>query len=185
MEAGAHGKGGDRSGAGALLHDVGKVYEEYAPLLRKEQKLAPEERSLLESPPVRSAELVTTISSLRGAVERAVRDHHESYDGTGYPSKLAGERIRIGARIIMIADTLDAMTTDRPYRNALPFDRVVEELRRYAGRQFDPHLADIAVRSPTIRRLLGDVGVQKFGLAVSLSRKDLLRKEREAVERSS
>jgi HD-GYP domain-containing protein (c-di-GMP phosphodiesterase class II) len=81
----------------------------------------------------------------------------------------------------MIADTLDAMTTDRPYRNALPFDRVLEELRRYAGRQFDPHLADIAVRSPTIRRLLGDAEIQKVGLAVSLSRKDLPRKERAAV----
>jgi HD-GYP domain-containing protein (c-di-GMP phosphodiesterase class II) len=171
----------DQIATAALLHDVGKVYEEYAPLLRKEQKLTPEERSLLESHPVRSAELVTTISSLRGPVELAVRHHHENYDGTGYPSKLAGERIPVGARIIMIADTLDAMTTDRPYRNALPFDRVVEELRRYAGRQFDPHLADIAVRSPTIRRLLGDAEIQKVGLAVSLSRKDLLRKERAAV----
>jgi len=180
-EAGLHGKHVDQIATAALLHDVGKVYEEYAPLLKKEQKLTAEERSLLESHPVRSAELVTTISSLRGPVELAVRHHHENYDGSGYPSKLGGERIPIGARIIMIADTLDAMTTDRPYRKALPFDRVVEEFRRYGGKQFDPHLAEIAVRSPTIRRLLGEVEVQNLGLAVSPSRRDLLRKERVAV----
>src|SRR5260370_7990051 len=180
MEAGAHGKGGDRSGAGALLHDVGKVYEEYAPLLRKEQKLAPEERSLLESPPVRSAELVTTISSLRGPVELAVRHHHENFDGTGYPSRLAGARIPIGARIIMIADTLDAMTTDRPYRMALPFERVVDELRRYAGKQFDPDLVEVAVRSPTILPLVSVVAEQKPEIASTIKKMQLTLADRVA-----
>jgi len=151
----------DQIATAALLHDVGKVYEEYAPLLRKEGKLTSEERSLLESHPVRSAELLTTISNLRGPVELAVKHHHENYDGTGYPSRLSGERIPIGARIIMIADTLDAMTTDRPYRKALPLERVVEEFRRYAGRQFDPQLVDIAVKSPALRRLFSGVVTQR------------------------
>jgi putative nucleotidyltransferase with HDIG domain len=153
-ELGLYGKQVEQIATAALLHDVGKVYEEYAPLLRKEGKLTEEERSLLESHPVRSAELVTTISSLRGPVELAVRHHHENYDGTGYPSKLAGKAIPIGARIIMIADTLDAMTTDRPYRKALPLARVEEEFRRYAGTQFDPQIVAIAVESKAIRQLV-------------------------------
>jgi HD-GYP domain-containing protein (c-di-GMP phosphodiesterase class II) len=137
-----------------LLHDVGKVYEEYAPLLRKEGLLTVEERILLQTHPVRSAELITTISSLRGPVEEAVRHHHENFDGSGYPDGLAGDAIPLGARIIMIADTLDAMTTDRPYRRALPFERVLEEVRKYSGRQFDPDLAGLVAKSAAIRRLV-------------------------------
>jgi HD-GYP domain-containing protein (c-di-GMP phosphodiesterase class II) len=137
----------------ALLHDVGKVYEEYATLLQKEGRLTPEEKALLQTHPVRSAELVTTISSLRGLIENAVRHHHENFDGTGYPDALAGHAIPLGARIIMVADTLDAMTTDRPYRKALPFDRALEEIRKFSGKQFDPRLAEIANRSAAIRRL--------------------------------
>jgi HD-GYP domain-containing protein (c-di-GMP phosphodiesterase class II) len=87
-------------------------------------------------------------------VEEAVRHHHENFDGTGYPDGLAGEAIPIGARVIMIADTLDAMTTDRPYRRALPFERVLEEVRKYSGRQFDPQLAGLVAKSPAIRRLV-------------------------------
>jgi putative nucleotidyltransferase with HDIG domain len=180
-EAGVHGKTVDQITTAALLHDVGKVYEEYAPLLRKEGKLTPDERVLLESHPIRSAELVTTISSLRGALEMAIRHHHENYDGTGYPSRLAGDRIPIGARIIMIADTLDAMTTDRPYRKALPFDRVMEELRRYAGKQFDPHLAEIAIRSRAIHRLMGATHLTGGAIGESSSRPALVRSQRAAV----
>jgi HD domain/MASE9 len=138
----------------ALLHDVGKTYSEYAPLLLKEGRLTADEKKLLETHPVRSAELVSTISALRGPVEKAVRHHHENFDGTGYPDGLAGDDIPIGARVIMVADTLDAMTTDRPYRKALSFEEVVEEVRRYAGSQFDPRLAQIVIASPTIRRLV-------------------------------
>lgn len=143
----------------ALLHDVGKVYHEFGSVLQKEGRLTPEEKQLLQSHPVRSAELIATISNLRGEVEFAVRHHHENFDGTGYPDGLAGEAIPIGSRIIMIADTLDAMTTDRPYRQALPFERVLEEMRKYAGRQFDPRLVEYAISSAAIRRLVG-VGSQ-------------------------
>ena len=142
----------------ALLHDVGKIYEEYAPLLRKEGRLTPEEKGLLQTHPIRSAELVTTISSLRGPVAEAVRFHHENFDGTGYPDGRSGEAIPVGARVIMLADTLDAMTTDRPYRKALSYERVIEEVRKYAGRQFDPHLAEILMRSAQLRRLIPAAG---------------------------
>ena len=138
----------------ALLHDVGKIYEEFAPLLRKEGRLTPEERIVMRTHVVRSAELVATAAKLRGPVEAMIRHHHENFDGTGYPDGVAGEEIPIGARIIMVADTLDAMTTDRPYRRAMPFARAVEELEAYAGRQFDPTLVRLVANSPTIRRLL-------------------------------
>jgi len=160
----------------ALLHDVGKVHSEFASLLQKDGKLTHEETQLLQSHPVRSADLVRTISSLRGVVETAVRHHHENFDGSGYPHGLAGEQIPIGARIIMIADTLDAMTTDRPYRKALSFERVVEEFRKYAGRQFDPSLTEAAIRSTALQRLV--VGFTTHPPAVTSQRPVLVRTER-------
>lgn len=138
----------------ALLHDVGKIYEEFAPLLRKEGRLTPEERIVMRSHVVRSAELVATAAKLRGSVEAMIRHHHENFDGSGYPDGVCGEEIPIGARIIMIADTLDAMTTDRPYRRAMTFARVLEELQAYAGKQFDPALVRLVARSSSLRRLL-------------------------------
>src|SRR3989449_5081375 len=145
----------DQIATAALLHDVGKIYEDFAPLLRKEGKLTPEERMLMQAHPVRSADLAGTIAEFRGRVQTDIRNHHENYDGTGYPDGLAGEEIPVGARIVMIADTLDAMTTDRPYRKALTLSRTLEELRKHSGRQFDPKLVDLVCHSPSIRRLLG------------------------------
>ncbi|MGH8543220.1 MAG: HD-GYP domain-containing protein, partial [Gammaproteobacteria bacterium] len=139
----------------ALLHDVGKIYEDFAPLLRKQGQLSPEERIMLQAHPVRSAELAGTIAEFRGRVQTDIRHHHENYDGTGYPDQLAGNAIPVGARIIMIADTIDAMTTDRPYRKALTLQRALEELVRFASRQFDPKLVELVAKSPSIRRLLG------------------------------
>jgi len=139
----------------ALLHDVGKIYEEFAPLLRKDGRLTPEERVVMRSHVVRSAELVATAAKLRGSVEAMIRHHHENFDGSGYPDGLGGEEIPIGARIIMIADTIDAMTTDRPYRRAMTFARALDELQAHAGSQFDPSLVRVVARSTSIRRLLG------------------------------
>ena len=154
-EAGLSPKLVDQVGTAALLHDVGKIYEEFAPLLRKEGRLTPEERMLMQAHPVRSAELASTIAEFRGKVQTDIRNHHENYDGTGYPDGLAAEEIPIGARIIMIADTLDAMTTDRPYRKALSLAKALEEMTKHAGRQFDPKLVELVKKSPGIRRLLG------------------------------
>ncbi len=145
----------DQIASAALLHDVGKIYEEFAPILRKEGKLTPEERIMMQAHPVRSAELVSTIAEFRGTVQVAIRHHHENFDGSGYPDGLAAEQIPIGARIIMIADTIDAMTTDRPYRKALALTRTLEELGKYSGRQFDPRLVGLVGKSLAIRRVLG------------------------------
>ena len=138
----------------ALLHDVGKIYEEFAPILRKASRLTPEEKHVMQSHPVRSAELVGTITSLHGYVYRCVRHHHEHFDGSGYPDALAGQKIPVGARIIMIADTVDAMTTDRPYRKALSYTRVVEELGKYSGKQFDPAIVAVFQNAPAVKRVI-------------------------------
>jgi putative nucleotidyltransferase with HDIG domain len=145
----------DQIESAALLHDVGKIYEEFAPLLRKEGKLTPDERMLMQRHPARSAELAATIAEFRGPVALAIRHHHENYDGSGYPDGLASESIPLASRIIMIADTMDAMTTDRPYRKALSFERVLEELRKFSGKQFDPKLVELVEHSANLRRLLG------------------------------
>lgn len=150
----------DQIESAALLHDVGKIYEEFAPLLRKEGKLTPDERMLMQRHPSRSAELASTIGEFRGAVALSIRHHHENFDGTGYPDGLSGEAIPLAARIIMIADTMDAMTTDRPYRKALTFERTLEELRRFSGKQFDPRLVDLVANSANLRRLLGATAEQ-------------------------
>jgi len=155
----------DQIGNAAVLHDVGKIYEEFAPLLRKEGKLTPDERMLMQRHPARSAELAATIGEFRGAVELAIKHHHENYDGTGYPDGLAGEDIPLSARIIMIADTMDAMTTDRPYRKALTFDRTLEELKKFSGKQFDPSLVELVASSANLRRLFG-AGAEQGGSPV-------------------
>lgn len=136
----------------ALLHDVGKMYEEFAPLLRKDSKLTQEERELLQTHAVRSAELVGIVSDFKGTVLDSVTNHHERWDGRGYPKGVEGEDIPLGARIIMVSDTIDAMTTDRPYRKALGIDVVISELQKHRGTQFDPTLVDLVIGSVNIRR---------------------------------
>ena len=138
----------------ALLHDVGKIYEEFAPLLRKEGRLTPEETALMQTHSVKSAELVGIISKFKGFIQESVRHHHERWDGEGYPVGLGGKNIPLGSRIILISDTIDAMTTDRPYRKRLPLEAVISELQKCKGTQFDPDLVEVAVSSVSLRRLI-------------------------------
>jgi len=140
----------------ALLHDVGKIHAEFAPLLQKEGKLTEDEWEVMKTHSAKSAELVSLFSRFRGYVVSCVRHHHERWDGRGYPDGIAGEAIPLGARIITIADTVDAMTTNRPYRGALPVDVVLAELNKCRGAQFDAQLVDLAVNSVTVRRLIAD-----------------------------
>jgi HD superfamily phosphohydrolase YqeK len=131
----------DRVYNAALLHDVGKIHEEFAPILRKPGRLDDAEFEIMKSHSEKGAVLVSRVSQFADLVP-AIRGHHEAWDGSGYPDRLAGDAIPLWARIIALADTIDAMTTDRPYREALTVDSVREEVRRFAGRQFDPILAD-------------------------------------------
>ena len=141
----------------ALLHDVGKIHEEFAPLLRKESRLTPEETALMQTHSTKSADLVGIISKFRGFIQESVRHHHERWDGQGYPNGLAGKDIPLGSRIILISDTVDAMTTDRPYRKRLGLDIVVAELQKCKGTQFDPEIVDVVVSSVAVRRLITGV----------------------------
>lgn len=138
----------------ALLHDVGKIHEEFAPLLRKESRLTPEETALMQTHAMKSADLVGIISKFRGGVQKAVRYHHERWDGQGYPEGIRGGDIPLASRIIIVSDTIDAMTTDRPYRKRLSLDTVVAELQKCRGTQFDPAIVDVAISSVAVRRLI-------------------------------
>ena len=137
----------------ALLHDVGKIHEVFAPILSKPGKLTAEERAIMESHPIKGAELVRISSHLRDAVE-PIRHHHEAWDGSGYPDALSGDAIPRFARIIAIADTIDAMASDRPYRRGLSEEKIRAELLRMSGIQFDPTMLTTLVAAGTIDTVL-------------------------------
>lgn len=139
----------------ALLHDVGKIYEVFGPILSKPGKLTPEENAIMRTHPLKSEELASNVSSLKDVLP-LIRHHHENWDGSGYPNGLFGEAIPLGSRIIMFADTIDAMTTDRPYRAALDETAVRRELERFRGKQFDPKMYDTLLASSHFSRLFGD-----------------------------
>lgn len=134
----------ERVEVAALLHDVGKIDEQFARILAKEGRLSPEEWETMKKHPVRSAELVGMLTSLKDIVP-AVRHHHENWDGTGYPANLKGNDIPLASRIIMFADTLDAITTDRPYRKKLDAEDARSEFVKFRGKQFDPIICDCVV----------------------------------------
>lgn len=123
---------------GAYLHDIGKIAIPDAILL-KDSCLTPQEFATMKTHSSIGYELVRRINFLASAAE-IVLTHQERYDGSGYPLGLQGDQIPFGARIFSVADTLDAMTSDRPYRRALPLDDAVHEIRLEAGRQFDPEV---------------------------------------------
>jgi HD-GYP domain-containing protein (c-di-GMP phosphodiesterase class II) len=137
----------ERVSVAALLHDVGKIDERFGPILAKEGRLTPEEWEIMKQHPIRGSQLVGLLSSLRDIVA-PVRHHHENWDGTGYPDGLRAEQIPLASRIIMFADTLDAITTDRPYRKALGIEEARAEFLRFRAKQFDPAICDRVVSAP-------------------------------------
>lgn len=126
---------------GALLHDIGKIGIPDRILL-KPDKLTPEEWVEMKKHPVIGYNMCSEIEMLKKSAQ-IVLHHHESWNGKGYPSGLSAQEIPLGARIFAIADTLDAMTSDRPYRKGLPFLAAREEIYKYRGIQFDPEMVDI------------------------------------------
>jgi response regulator RpfG family c-di-GMP phosphodiesterase len=144
---------------GAYLHDVGKIGIPEKVLL-KQGDLLPEERRIVEKHPVMGQTMIRNIEFLGFAVD-VVLSHHERFDGTGYPHGLAGERIPLNARIFSVMDTLDAMTSDRPYRMALPLAAVAAELEDKAGSQFDPDIVKAFLAAPASTWLIqGRVAVR-------------------------
>ncbi len=121
---------------GSLLHDIGKIGIPDA-ILRKPSGLTEQEWEIMRTHPMVGYKILTPIDFLKNASE-IVLYHHENYDGSGYPNKLTGEEIPLGARIFAVVDTMDAITSKRPYRDALSFREAEKELIKYTGIRFDP-----------------------------------------------
>lgn len=131
----------------ALFHDIGKIAVPDAVLL-KPARLDDEEFLQMKQHPSKSAEILEGFEPFEEVAKNA-KHHHERYDGRGYPDGLKGEDIPLFSRIILIADTFDAMTSTRPYRKGLPYDVAFAELEEFAGSQFDPELVKSFVSAMT------------------------------------
>jgi len=136
---------------GALLHDIGKVGLP-ASILRKAGPLTVVEQEIVRDHPALGYSLVQEFQFL-GAASEIVLHHHEHYDGRGYPFGLSGQEIPLSARLFALADTLDAITSDRPYRKGRPFWEARREIERGRGTQFDPAIVDIFMDLPQERWL--------------------------------
>jgi len=142
---------------GFLLHDVGKIAIPNQ-ILDKQGPLTEAEWNLLQSHPTIGAQILADVTLLRGQGINVVRSHHERWDGTGYPDGLAGEEIPLGARIFALADALDAMTSDRPYRKALGWERATDEILAGNGSQFDPQVVKaFSIRERRLRRIFEEL----------------------------
>jgi HD-GYP domain-containing protein (c-di-GMP phosphodiesterase class II) len=127
----------------ASLHDIGKVGIPDSILLKKD-KLTDEEFKIIKKHPDIGADILKPLPPMSRETD-VIRYHHERYDGKGYPAGIGGEEIPLLSRIITLADSYDAMTSDRPYRNRLPIDKAIEEIIRCIGSQFDPELANMFI----------------------------------------
>ena len=127
-----------------MIHDIGKIGITER-ILHKPGRLDPDEQDAIKHHPVIGETIIRPLKGL-GEIARIIRNHHERYDGQGYPDRLSGDAIPLEARIISIADSYDAMTTTRPYRVPLPGSHVVRELSENRGRQYDPYLVDIFLK---------------------------------------
>lgn len=128
----------------AMFHDIGKVGTPDCVLL-KPSRLTPEEQKIMAEHAAHSGEIIELIDEFKAAGE-GVRHHHERFDGEGYPAGLSGKQIPLESRIILVGDTFDAMTSNRPYRKALPVETAYAELERFSGVQFDPEFVRIFMR---------------------------------------
>jgi len=144
---------------GFLLHDIGKIAIPNH-ILEKPGPLNPAEWKVMQAHPKIGAEILSDVTLLEGHGVDVVRSHHERWDGTGYPDGLAGADIPLGARIFALADALDAMTSDRPYRRALGWKRTTDEILGGNGGQFDPRVVRaFSLRERRLRRIFDELWV--------------------------
>jgi ribonuclease P protein subunit RPR2 len=138
---------------GFMLHDVGKIGIPDR-ILQKPGPLTSTERRLMETHTLLGEQLLRGVSFLRGSGLEVVRSHHERWDGRGYPDGRAGTDVPAAARIFAVADALDAMTSDRPYRRSMSWAAAARELEQQSGRQFDPAVVDaFRARERSLRRI--------------------------------
>jgi putative nucleotidyltransferase with HDIG domain len=131
---------------GAFLHDIGKMAIPDS-ILRKPGPLTDDERTVMRTHCAKGFAMVKRIPFLKEAAE-IVLTHQECFNGSGYPQGLKGDEIPLGSRIFAVADTLDAMISDRPYRKALPIRAAREEIKKYSGTQFDPRVVEVFLSYP-------------------------------------
>ncbi|RPF49651.1 diguanylate cyclase (GGDEF)-like protein/putative nucleotidyltransferase with HDIG domain [Thermodesulfitimonas autotrophica] len=129
---------------GAYLHDLGKIEIEPA-ILNKPTRLSTEEWAIMKNHTVWGSEMLKSLPAFREILP-LLRSHHENYDGSGYPDQLKGKEIPLLARILRLADSFDAMTTDRPYRKALSFAAACQEIEKHAGSLYDPELVPLFLK---------------------------------------
>ncbi len=147
----------------ALLHDLGKIGID-GEIIAKPGKLTPEEYEMMKTHPAKGAKIIERLRFLKEAAA-IVKYHHERVDGQGYPEGLKGDEIPLMARILHVADTYDAMTSSRPYREALSEERAIEELRKYRGTQFDEGVVDALValyEQGSIETIRDDVPIEIY-----------------------
>ena len=156
---------------GAFLHDIGKMAIPDA-ILRKPDKLSADEVTIMQEHAYRGYQMLKKIPFLAEPAE-IVYAHQERYDGTGYPRQLRGPEIPLGARIFSIADTLDAITSDRPYRPAQPLKAARAEIERWSGRQFDPEIVKVFLDMPDViwEDLRREIEGQSYRIAYSTGAK--------------
>lgn len=138
----------------AIFHDIGKVGTPDA-VLNKPSRLSEEEFQIMKQHPEKSYEILKEFPGFEKIAQNA-RCHHERFDGKGYPLALKGEDIPVAARIILIADTFDAMTSTRPYRKGLPYEVAFDELLQFSGTQFDPKMVQCFIEGMRKEALKGE-----------------------------
>jgi putative nucleotidyltransferase with HDIG domain len=141
----------------SLLHDIGKIDAAYITILEKPHSLTAAEVDIIRTHATRGADLLQNLATVPPEVVAAVRHHHERYDGLGYPAGLHGKAIPLASRVIMLADSIDAMLSDRPYRRALTPAQVEAEITKHSGTQFDPEIVEAMKRYGLLGRALNIV----------------------------
>lgn len=146
----------------ALFHDIGKIAEALFDIVHDDEALTPAERQAIATHPQRGADVLAPLWSFYPELREGVLAHHERWDGSGYPRKLRGQAIPLEARIVAVADTFDAITHNRPYRQGASGNRGAEVIAAGRGTQFDPELVDLFLSAPVrakIERIRGETQV--------------------------